>query len=388
MFEYLTAGESHGPSLTAIIKNIPSGLILDLNQIDYELERRQRGYGRGQRMEIEKDKAKITSGLRHGKTLGSPLTINIKNNDWENWKEIMALRKNKDNTKKVTKPRPGHADLAGIIKYNFSDIRNVLERASARETAVRTAVGAIAKQFLNEFDIKVKSHVTQIGSISSANWKTIKNKKEYFKKVEKSPLRCGNKKKTKNMINLLNSWSKKGDSAGGIIEVIVFNPPAGLGSHTHWDKKLDGKLAAALMSIQAIKGVELSSAFENSKKEGSKVHDEIFYDENKGYYRKTNRAGGLEGGMTNGENIIIHLAMKPIPTLAKALHSVDIDTKEEKLAAKERSDICAVPSASIVSEAVTAIVLAKAFCNKFAGDTMKEIKSNFRSYKNYLMKNR
>ena len=393
MFDYITAGESHGPALTAIIKNLPSGLILDLNKIDNELSRRQKGYGRGKRMEIEKDKVKITSGLRNGSTLGTPLTMNIKNRDWSNWQQTMAVKKNELPKKnRVTKPRPGHADLAGMIKYNFDDIRNVLERASARETASRTAVGAVCKQFLNDFSIKIRSHVINVASVSSADWENIKkdlkdqnnlseeNINEYFNQVECSPLRCGSEKKTKEMIKKIDSWQEEGDSAGGIIEVIVFGLPVGLGSHTHWDKKLDGRLAQALMSIQAIKGVEIGRAFENATKAGSKIHDEIYYDKNKGYYRKTNRAGGLEGGMTNGEEIILRIAMKPIPTLAKALHSVDIHTKKEKKAAKERSDICAVPSASIVSEAVTATVLAKAFAEKFAGDSMSEIKNNFNSY--------
>ena len=397
MFEYITAGESHGPALTTIIKNLPSGLVINLAKINNELTRRQQGYGRGKRMEIEQDKVKISSGLRNGKTLGTPLTMTIKNKDWENWKKIMSITENNISEKdKVTKPRPGHADLAGLIKYNFNDIRNVLERASARETAARTAVGSVCRQFLNEFNIKIKSHVTKIASISAPNWTKIKKRlksdkgnisktkvNDYFHKVENSPLRCGDKEKTQEMIELINHWKENGDSAGGVIEIIVFNLPVGLGSHTHWDKKLDGKLAAALMSIQAIKGVEIGNAFENATKPGSKVHDEIYYDHNK-YFRKTNRAGGLEGGITNGENLVIRIAMKPIPTLAKALHSVDINTKKEVTAAKERSDICAVPSASIVAEAVTASVLAKSFSEKFAGDSLNEIKNNFNSYQNYI----
>lgn len=389
MFEYITAGESHGPALTTIIKDLPAGLNIDIDKINRELMRRQKGYGRGKRMDIEKDRVEISSGMRDGLTLGSPLTMTIKNKDWTNWKEVMSVRSKKYKAEKITKARPGHADLPGAIKYNFKDIRNILERASARETAARTAVGAVCRQFLGVFGIELRSHVIEIGSIKSPTWSKIKDdmeKDNYFKKVESSPLHCGDDKKTEEMIDLIDSWKEKGDSVGGVIELIGFGLPTGLGDHTHWDKKLDGKLAGALMSIQAIKGVEIGAGFQTAASPGSRVHDEIYYNEDKGFYRKTNKAGGLEGGMTNGQPLILKVAMKPIPTLAKPLHSVDIITKEEKTAAKERSDICAVPAASIVVEAVTASVLARSFTEKFSGDTIDEIKQSFSSYRKQVEK--
>jgi chorismate synthase len=395
MFEYLTAGESHGPRLTAVIKNLPSGLELDIEKINEQLFRRQQGYGRGGRMKIESDKVIINSGVRHKKTLGSPLSMTVENKDWQNWLEIMAPDKERGtDIEAVTNPRPGHADLAGAIKYNQKDIRNILERASARETAARTAVGAVARQFLEKLNIKIYSHVVQIGSLKSEKWNDLKERKseqfqtavdieKYFGELDNTPLRCGDQSKTEEMKKLIDSWRANGDSVGGVFEIVVRGMPVGIGSHVHWDLKLESKLAAQLMGIQAIKGVEIGAGFKGAGLPGSKVHDEIFYDIDKGYYRSTNQAGGIEGGMSNGEDLVIRLAMKPIPTLAAALRSADIITKEQTTAAKERTDVCAVPAASIVGEAVTALVLAQSTAEKFGGDSMTEILRNYESYLEY-----
>jgi len=399
MFDYITAGESHGPEITAIIKDLPAGLEINLDNINKQLKRRQQGYGRGGRMDIEKDEINITSGLREGITLGSPLAMNIKNKDWANWEDIMTVtekgNQNKINTKKVSEPRPGHADLPGGIKFNQSDLRNILERASARETAIRTAVGSIAREFLAEFSIELFSHVTQIGTVKAPDWQRVKQQKninsiseirEYFSQVEASPVRTGFKETE--MIDLIDKWKEAGDSVGGICEIIVAGLLPGLGSHTHHDLKLEGQLAAELVAIQAIKGIEFGGGFKLAGKPGSQVHDEIFYDPKKNkFYRKTNNSGGLEGGITTGEELIIRLPMKPIPTLSKPLRTVNLNSKEPATAARERSDNCAVPSASIVAEAVTAIVLAKSFSKKFGGDSVKETKRNYNNYleqiKNY-----
>ncbi|HKL13764.1 MAG TPA: chorismate synthase [Halanaerobiales bacterium] len=398
MFTYLTAGESHGKEITAIIKQVPAGLRIKKSLINQELIRRQGGYGRGGRMDIEKDRVEITSGVRHGKTLGSPIALVIENKDWKNWQKEMSIEPIDEEKKDpMTKPRPGHADLPGAIKYNSRDLRNILERASARETAIRTAVGAICKQFLDKFAIKVFSHVIQIGSVKASAWEKreinrIKNNelsqkdiKKYFDKVEESPLRCGDKEIEEEMINLINETKQAGNSIGGVVELLVFGLPIGLGSHVHWDEKLDGKLAQALMSIQAIKAVEFGTGFKSAEHKGSKVHDEIYYDHDKTrFYRTSNNAGGIEGGMSNGEPLIIQIAMKPIPTLKKPLHSVDLESKSERSASKERSDVCAVPSASIVGEAVVSSVLAKAFSKKFGGDSIKEIIRNYQAYQDYV----
>lgn len=398
MFTYFTAGESHGKRVTAIIKRVPAGLTLETDLINKELIRRQEGYGRGGRMEIEKDRVQISSGVRHGKTLGSPITMSIENKDWENWQEIMGIGpQTEDQGEAMTKPRPGHADLAGAIKYNSRDMRNIIERASARETAARTAVGAVCKQFLSQFGIKVFSHVVQIGSVEAPTFGAleqieqnrseynIKSVNNYFDRVEKSPLRCGDKEIEEEMIELIDNWQEAGDSVGGVAELVVFGLPVGLGSHVHWDEKLDGKLAQALIGIQAIKGVEFGAGFESAALQGSEVHDEIFYDQDRSrFYRPTNRAGGLEGGMTNGEPLVIRIAMKPIPTLTNPLHSVDIDSKQVRFASKERADVCAVPSASIVGEGLVATVLAKTFSKKFGGDSMGEIIKNYKAYLEYI----
>ncbi|MDD5686691.1 MAG: chorismate synthase [Elusimicrobia bacterium] len=380
MIRYVTAGESHGKSLTAILEGIPSGLELTEDFINSELFRRQKGFGRGKRMQsIEKDKILVTSGIRHGKTIGSPIAMTILNKDWENWKTIMSLDINDYDEKfRLSRPRPGHADLAGVIKYNSDDIRNILERASARETAARVAVGAVCKKYLNEFNIKIVSFTKEIGGICAPAVKL--GIEDIIKLAEDSPVRCLNGKSEKLMMKVIEKAKKNGDTVGGIFTVIVDGIPVGLGSHTQWDLKLDARLAYAVMSIQAIKGVEIGLGFEIAKRPGSRVHDEIFYNESTGYLRKSNNAGGIEGGISNGEQIVISAAMKPIPSLGKPLHSVDIKTKVEVNAQIVRSDVCAVPSAGVIGEAVVSVEIAKAFSEKFGGDSIEETKLNYSNY--------
>lgn len=370
MLKYFTAGESHGKCLTGIIEGFPSNVPIDINKINTDLKRRQMGYGRGDRMKIEQDSIEILSGIRDGKTLGSPIAFFIQNRDYVNWKKYMDPVKIEDNSKKVTKPRPGHADLCGAIKYNFTDIRNVLERSSARETAARTAIGSITKQLMNCFNIDVVSHVIAISSVSLKEniWDIGK-----IEDADKSPVRCIDKNTEKKMIDEIEETKKTGDSLGGIFEIHITGVPAGLGSYVQWDRKLDAKLAYNLMSIQGIKAVEIGEGFNNSKLRGSEVHDEILYDPQRGYHRKTNRAGGIEGGMSNGENIVIRCCMKPIPTLHRPLQSVDIETKESFTATVERSDTCAVPAASIVGEMAAITVIADEFLRKYGGDSLEEI---------------
>ncbi len=398
MVEYKTAGESHGKGLMVIIDGIPAGIEVDLNLINDKLSRRQGGYGRGGRMKIEKDKVDIISGIRNGKTMGSPVGILINNKDWDNWKQVMSPYKEKildkneiiikkdDKIKKiiakVTKPRPGHADLAGVLKYNLNDIRNILERASARETAARVAMGGLLDNFLKYFDIDIISHVLRIGKIHYTSPEIpFKKLKE---RVKESPLHCYNDQKEKEMISYIDKIKDEGNSLGGIVEIVTTSLPVGLGTHTVWNKRLDSQLAAALMSIPAIKGVEIGPAFENSSRKGSEVHDQIYYNDKKGYYRKTNRAGGLEGGMTNGEPLILRIAMKPIPTLYQPLQSVDIESKEVFKASVERSDVTAVPAAGVVAEAMVSFVLTGALLEKFGGDHIEEVLSNYNNYKDGL----
>ncbi|KUK11048.1 MAG: Chorismate synthase [Clostridia bacterium 41_269] len=381
MFRFLTAGESHGPCLTAIIEGIPAGLELSEKAINFQLQRRQRGYGRGKRMELERDRVKITSGVRGGFTLGSPICLVIENKDWENWQDIMAADKSADlEAKKVTAPRPGHADLAGAIKYRHKDMRNVLERASARETAARVAVGAVARIFLEALGININSHVIRIGNVAiDIN----KIEPHMLSKALDSPVMCIDSEKAEEMLREIDNAKREGDSLGGIFEVIAENVPPGLGSYAHWDRRLDGRLAQALMSIPGVKGVEFGIGFKAAEKPGSEVHDAIYYNDDRGFYRLTNNAGGLEGGMSNGEPIIARAAMKPIPTLIKSLPSVDIRTKKPVKAAVERSDVCAVPAAAVVGEAVVSIVLAEAVLEKFGGDYMEEIFNEVARYRGY-----
>lgn len=385
-FRFTTSGESHGKALVSIIEGLPSGVSIDLEELNNELWRRQQGYGRGGRMKIESDKAEILTGVRRGKTLGSPIALMIENRDFVHWTEIMSsepIENQPKNPRIVKRPRPGHADLVGGLKYQTRDLRDILERASARETASRVACGAIAKQFLKNFGIEIKSHVIQLGGIPEktieANWD------EILEIPSDSPLNCADEKAQNEMIELIDKAKKDGDTLGGIFEVVVKNLPVGLGSHTSWQEKLDGRLAQAVMSIQAVKAVEVGEGVANANRPGSKVHDEIIY-ENESFGRSSNRAGGLEGGITNGEELRVRGYLKPIATLKKVLRSVDIDTKEESPAAFERSDVTAVPAAGVIGEAMVAIVLANAMREKFGGDSLEEMKRNFDTYLEQISK--
>ena len=358
---YLTAGESHGPKLTTIIEGLPAGMPLLQEDINEQLARRQKGHGRGRRMQIEKDTVEITSGVRHGLTLGSPVALVVENNDWKHWVKIMGSEpfdgNEEDIKRRVTRPRPGHADLNGAIKYGHQDMRNVLERSSARETTIRVAAGAVAKKLLSELGIEVASHVVEIGGVKSnvSTYDSIQSLREIS---EDSPVRCLDPEAGEEMMKAIDTAKENGDSIGGIVEVIVEGMPAGVGSYVHFDRKLDSKLAAAICSINAFKGVEFGIGFEAAHIPGSQVHDEILWSEERGFYRKSNRLGGLEGGMTNGMPLVIRGVMKPIPTLYKPLQSVDIETKEPFTASVERSDSCAVPAAAVVAENVVAWELA------------------------------
>ncbi|GAB4536037.1 MAG: chorismate synthase [Thermodesulfovibrionia bacterium] len=381
---FLTAGESHGRAMTVILEGIPSGLNISPDDINAELRRRQKGYGRGGRMEIEFDTVQILSGIRLGKTIGSPITLLIENRDWQNWKDIMAVEERDIDIPMVSRPRPGHADLSGAIKYDTHDIRDILERSSARETASRVAAGAVAKRFLSGFGIRIMSYVVEIGGIRAQIPNPTSQVHEerllrIFEKAERSPVRCPDKGAENAMIKRIDDARARGDSIGGIFEVIALGVPIGLGSYTQWDKRLNARLAHAVMGIQAIKGVEIGLGFEMSRRSGSEVMDEILYD-NSRFYRRTNNAGGIEGGISNGMPIIIRAGMKPIPTLRNPLSSVDIVTKKRFSATYERSDVCAVPSASIIAEAMTALVIADALLEKFGGDSMKEVMRNYKGY--------
>jgi chorismate synthase len=391
---FFTSGESHGRGLMGILDGVPSGFAVSARDIDGDLKRRQGGYGRGGRMKIESDHAEILSGVRWGKTLGSPISLLIENRDWKNWESGMSADScSEGSISPVIRPRPGHADLAGALKYNQRDVRNILERSSARETAMRVGLGAIAKKLLSGFGIIFGSFVVQIGSqkIEAGNESAEKKKLlELFGEAEKSPVRCPDADASKKMVRLIDKAKKEGNSLGGVFEVFITGLPPGLGSHTQWDRKLDGKLAQALMSIQAMKGVEIGKGFEICGKPGSEVMDEIFYrakargELQKGFFRKTNNAGGIEGGITNGMPVVVRVGMKPIPTLRKPLMSVDLNTKKSFSAAYERSDICAVPAAAVVGEAMAALVIAGEFLDKFGGDSREETERNYNSYMSYL----
>jgi len=390
MLRYVTSGESHGPQLTAIIEGFPAGLRICEESINIDLARRQGGYGRGGRMKIEKDTVDILSGVRWGTTLGSPITLAIRNRDWENWQEKMSTSESCiDDKVRVTRSRPGHADLAGVMKYGHKDVRNILERSSARETAIRVAIGAVAKAFLSDFNISVIGYVVELGGIVTEKQATELTDDQRF--MDNSEFYTFDAAAEARMKTLVDRAKESGDSVGGIVEVTVSGVPVGLGSHVHWDRKLDARLAMAVMSIQAIKGVEVGLGFDSARRPGSHVHDEIYYDsarinrgEITGYFRKTNNAGGIEGGITNGEDVIIRAAMKPIPTLYKPLMSVDLSTKEQVEATVERSDVCAVPAAAVVAEAVVALEIVNAFLEKFGGDSMAEIHRNYDGYVKYL----
>ncbi len=383
-FKFTTAGESHGKALVSIIEGMPSGVTINTKKVNNELRRRQQGYGRGGRMKIERDEIEILSGVRHGMSIGSPIAIMIMNRDFIHWKDVMSIEhldSEAKNLRVVKRPRPGHADLAGGQKFGARDLRNILERASARETASRVACGAIAKQLLDVFGIEIKSHVIKLGSLPpdplDKSWE------EISKIPRDAPLNCADAEIQSEMVALVDQAKSNGDTLGGVFEVVAKNIPIGLGSHTSWDEKLDGRIARAIMSIQAVKAVEIGNAVENASLFGSQVHDQIGY-QNGEYQREGNRAGGLEGGITNGEEIRVRGYKKPISTLRKPLRSVDIDTKKEDLAAFERSDITAVAAAGVIGEAMLAIVLANSMREKFGGDSLDEMQQNFESYNEAL----
>jgi chorismate synthase len=381
---YLTAGESHGPALTALIEGLPANLPVDTEAINRDLARRQQGHGRGGRMKIEKDRVQVLSGLRFGRTLGSPLTLQIVNKDFQNWLDKMAPEGDAPaELEAVTRPRPGHADLSGALKYNLVDVRDVLERASARETAARVAVGAVAKELLRAFDIEVYAWVRSIADVAAVDVSP-EDVLARYGEVDASPVRCPDAAAAEKMMARIDSAKAEGDSLGGVFEVAVCGVPVGLGSYTHWDRKLDSRLAGALMSIQAIKGVEVGGGFELAALPGSQVHDEIAHDADRGLYRRTNRAGGIEGGMSNAETIVLRAAMKPIPTLYKPLSSVDLRDLSPFEATVERSDACAVPAAAVVGEAVVAWEVAVALREKLGGDSLEEMQANLANYRKLL----
>lgn len=376
---YITAGESHGPELLAIVEGVPAGLELSADDINADLARRQLGYGRGGRMKIETDRAVISSGVRHGITIGSPVGLRIKNADWENWKSVMGAEAvATEETAPVTVPRPGHADLSGSLKYGLKDIRSVLERASARETAARVAVGAVVRRLLASFGVSIFSHVVRVGKAAAEGVGDLSP--AVFSAVDESPVRCLDGNASSRMMAEINEARESGESVGGIFEVIAFGLVTGLGSYASGPERLGGIIGGSLMSIPAIKGVEIGDGFVLAGMLGSKAHDEIFFDREKGFYRRTNHAGGLEGGMTTGEPLIVRACMKPIPTLTNPLRSVDMESGEPQAAFKERSDVCAVPAAAVVGEAMLAIELAGSYLKKFGGDSMDDMENCFHAY--------
>ena len=378
MLRFLTAGESHGKGLAVIIEGLPAGLPLTEEYIAADLKRRQGGYGRGRRQKIEQDRAEIRSGVRHGLTLGSPIALLLANKDWVNWQDVMALEEPDEPGEKVTRLRPGHADLPGVLKYGFDDVRPILERASARETAARVAVGAVCKRFMEEFGVAIHSHTIAIDGVEvqlegEPDWDV----------VEASPVRCTDADAEARMITAIDDARNDGDSLGGIVEMRASNVPIGLGSHVQWDRKIDGRLAQAMMSLNAVKGVEIGAGFSAAIRRGSQVHDVILPIDQWGerpWRRATNRMGGTEGGMTNGEEIVVRVALKPIATLPRSLPSADLRTGEEIPAHYERSDVCVVPAAGVIGESLIAIVLAEACLEKFGGDHLAETLRNYRAY--------
>jgi chorismate synthase len=382
MLRFLTAGESHGKALTVIIEGLPAGLPLTEDYIALDLRRRQGGYGRGERQQIEEDRAEILSGVRHGLTLGSPISLMLRNRDWPNWQDIMQVEPAAEAAEKLTRLRPGHADLAGAIKYGQDDVRPILERASARETAARVAAGAVTRRFLAEFAIAVRSHTWAIGDVKAEG-----QGEPDWALVEQSPVRCADREASKRMVRAIDVAREAGDSLGGIFEVWATGVPIGLGSHVHWDRRLDGRLAQAVMSIHAVKGVEIGGGFALARLPGSQAHDVILPADqwsDRPWRRATNRAGGLEGGMTNGEPVIVRAALKPISTLGKPLPSADLATGQAIEAHYERSDVCVVPAAGVIGEAMVAIVLAEAMLEKFGGDHIDETKRNYQGYLNTI----
>jgi chorismate synthase len=385
MLRYLTAGESHGRALVTIVEGMPAGVPVDLAAIDRDLSRRQSGYGRGGRMKIEKDTVQVLSGIRHGKTLGSPIALMVENRDWVNWTEVMsptpveAYSDLRAVQKVRTRPRPGHADLVGALKYDHEDIRNVLERASARETTMRVAAGSLAKQLLAPFGIKVVGHVRSIGPVT-ADIPPDMDAEEIAELAEASEVRCVDPEASAAMVAAIDQAKREGDTLGGVVEVIATGLPPGLGSHVQYDRKVECQLGGALLAIQAAKGIEFGPAFENARLRGSEVHDEIGWEPGRGYFRFTNRAGGLEGGMTTGMPLVVRVAFKPISTLYKPLRTVELSTHEPAEAQVERSDACAVPAAAVIAECVTAFELARFMVEKFGGDSLTEMRRNYHAY--------
>jgi len=376
---YRTAGESHGPALFAIMEGLPAGLELVPEDIDRDLARRQLGYGRGGRMKIETDRVTVKSGLRHGRTIGSPLTLEIPNLDFPNWSEDrMAVWEPGAPVEPITLPRPGHADLAGMIKYQGQDLRPILERASARETAARVAAGGVAKALLRRYGVEIRSHVVRIGEVSVPYGQDLRL--EDFAGVDESPVRCLDAAASAAMRDAIQTAGKNHDTLGGVFEVVAFGVMPGLGSHVSGDARLDGRIGQAFLGIQAIKGVEIGAGFELGQLPGSQAHDEIFWDPAQGYHRHTNRSGGIEGGMTHGAPVLVRAVMKPISTLSRPLASVDVATKEARAAFKERSDICAVPAAAVIGEAMLALVLAQALLEKFGGDAIGQLDESVARY--------
>lgn len=379
MLRFFTAGESHGPSLTAIVEGFPAGVTIDVTRMNHDLARRQQGYGRGGRMKIEKDEAQIHSGVRWGESLGSPITLMVENKDWRNWEKRMSpFAEDRNDKIAVTRPRPGHADLTGVLKYHHRDVRNILERASARETAARVAIGGLAKCLLQPFGIRIMGYVSEIGGIV-ANHANM-TPEEIFTRAETSPVRLADTVAEEQIIALIDQCQQLGDTLGGVVEVVAAGLPPGLGSFAQWDRKLDGRLGHALLSLQAVKGVEVGLGFATAKLPGSQVHDEIAFDQQHGFVRYSNNSGGIEGGMSTGEPLRVRVAFKPLSTLMRPLRSVDIVTKEPVEATIERSDVCAIPAAAVIAESVVAFVIAQAFLEKFGGDSLTEIKRNYHGY--------
>ena len=394
MLRFTTAGESHGPALVSILEGAPAGIPLLIDDIDRDLARRQQGYGRGRRMQIEKDHAEILSGVRAGETIGSPIALLIRNKDWDNWRDVMDPAPDADDSeprrRAVTRPRPGHADLSGMLKYDRDDARDILERASARETTARVAAGAICRKLLLELGITIGSHVIELGGIAASD--DIALPDDINEAADASPLRTLDKDAELRMIELIDAAKKDGDTLGGVCEVICRGLPVGMGSHVSWDRKLDGRIGAAMMSIHAVKGVGIGIGFEAARRRGSQVHDEIVASVKRSrsadVERKTNRAGGLEGGITNGEPLVVHVAMKPISTLMKPLGTIDVATGEAASASVERSDVTAVPAMGVIAEAMLAFVVAEAAIEKFGGDSLREMKHNMDGYLERLAERR
>ncbi len=374
---FLTAGESHGKALNAIIEGLPAGLCLSEADMNRDLERRQCGYGRGGRMKIEQDTVEVLSGIRHGRTLGSPVSLIIRNKDWVNWQQSMSVAPVESGVEPVTRPRPGHADLAGVVKYGFADIRNVLERASARESATRVAAGAAARRLIAEFGVEVHSRTVAIGGCQAGEAGN-----PDWARVEASPVRCADPEAEKEIMALIDEAGSAGDTLGGVTEIVASGVPVGLGSHVHWDRRLDGRLAQAVMSINSVKGVEIGAGLESAGTRGSLVQDAIRLHEGlpRGWRRTGNSAGGIEGGISNGEAIVVRAAIKPVPTLRSPLPSIDLHTRQEVEAHHERSDICVVPAVGVIGEAMVTLVLADAFLEKFGGDSIEEMQRNYTGY--------